>query len=136
VRLAVADNPSFSVDDCEVTREGPTYTVDTLRHLHEKRPEDELYFILGQDALADMPAWHEPAAIAELATIAVAQRPGSRLSVELPFAADRLVRIDMPQLEISATELRQRAAAGLSIRYLMPPAVADYIRGNRLYSSG
>jgi nicotinate-nucleotide adenylyltransferase len=133
-RLAIADNAAFEVDDCEVTREGATYTVDTLRLLRERRPSDELVLILGGDALADIPRWKDPAALPELAIIAVAPRRGTELP-PLPFEASRVLHIDMPGVDVSSTELRQRAWQGESLRYFVPDTVVAYIEANGLYRS-
>ena len=133
VRLAVADNPGFVVDDCEVVREGPSYTVDTLQHLHRRAPEDELFLILGGDALADLPNWRDPAGIAVEAKIAVVPREGVGMPW-LPFPASRLQRVEMPYIGISSTAVRRRSQRGLSIRYLVPPIVEAYIREKGLYS--
>jgi nicotinate-nucleotide adenylyltransferase len=132
-RIAVGDNQAFVVDDCEVTREGATYTVDTLRLLREQHPGDELVLILGEDALADVPNWKEPASLPDLATIAVAPRRGSELP-PMPFEVSRVVRVDMPGIDISSTELRERAKRGNSLRYFVPAAVEAYIQENELYS--
>jgi nicotinate-nucleotide adenylyltransferase len=131
-RLAVQHDPGFVVDDCEVTREGPTYTADTLRELHQRYPGDELFLLLGEDALADLPFWHEPESLAENATIVVAPRGGVVLP-ELPFDPDRVVRIKMPFLDVSSTDLRDRARHGKSLRYLVPDAVAGYIQEHGVY---
>lgn len=134
VRLAVRDNPAFAVDEREVRRSGPTYTVDTLRELRgELGAAAEVYFVVGEDALADLPAWRDPAGIAELAYIAVAPRPGWTPPPSLPFDINRLVRIEMPLMDVSSTELRARARAGRSLRYFVPDAVAAYIREHGLY---
>jgi len=134
VRLAVAGNPAFEVDESEIRREGPTYTVETLRELRERlSPDDELFFIVGEDALADLPAWRDPAGIAALALIAVAPRQGVQAPA-LPFDASRLVRVEMPFVDISSTDLRERARAGRSLRYLVPDAVEAYIREKGLYT--
>ena len=142
IRLAVAGNPAFAVDDSEVRRKGPTYSVDTLRELRARlATADELYFVIGQDALADLPHWRDPAGIAALALIAVARRPepveGPRADAEppaLPFDASRLVHVEMPLIDVSSTDLRARARAGRSLRYLVPDAVAAYIREKGLYA--
>jgi nicotinate-nucleotide adenylyltransferase len=135
VRLAVEANAAFEVDDCEVVREGPSYTVDTLRLIKRGLSvTDELFLILGGDALADLPNWHDPAAIAAEAIIAVVPREGTVLS-ELPFSPDRLLRIEMPYIGISSTDLRERVHNGQTIRYLVPAAVEAYIREQRLYQS-
>jgi nicotinate-nucleotide adenylyltransferase len=131
-RLAIGNNAVFAVDDCEVAREGATYTVDTLRLLREQRPGDELYLILGEDALADIPTWKEPAMLPDLATMAVAPRRGTQLP-PLPFDATRVVRIDMPGIDVSSTELRERAIRGDSLRYFVPDAVLEYIEQQGLY---
>jgi nicotinate-nucleotide adenylyltransferase len=133
-RLAVAGNDAFEVDDCEVVREGPSYTVETLRHIRASLAEDDgLFFILGEDALADLPFWRDPAGIAESATIAVVPREGIDLPEDLPFPLERLVKVEMPYIGISSTVLRERARQGLSLRYLVPPAVAAYIEKVKLY---
>jgi nicotinate-nucleotide adenylyltransferase len=131
-RLAVQDDPGFVVDDCETKRDGPTYTADTLRDLHKRNAKDELYLLLGEDALADLPFWREPEVIAEEANIVVAPRGGVVLP-ELPFDPDRVIRIQMPYMEISSTDIRKRAKACKSLRYLVPDAVAAYINEHKLY---
>jgi nicotinate-nucleotide adenylyltransferase len=131
-QLAVKDDPGFVVDDCEVNRDGPTYTADTLRELNRMHAKDELFLLLGEDALADLPFWREPEAIAEEANIVVAPRGGVVLP-ELPFDADRVIRIKMPFMEISSTDIRERAKAGRSLRYLVPDAVTAYIKDHKLY---
>ena len=133
-QLAIADNEAFELDDREVRREGPTYTSDTLQELRSTlRSDDVLIFLAGQDALADMPYWKDPARIAEAAIIAVAPREGYEPPVGLPFDTSTLLRIDMPFVDISSTSLRERAKRGLSLRYLVPPAVEAYINDKGLY---
>jgi nicotinate-nucleotide adenylyltransferase len=131
-QLAVKDDAGFVVDDCEINRDGPTYTADTLSELHRRHAKDELYLLLGEDALADLPFWREPETIAREANIVVAPRGGVVLP-ELPFDADRVIRIKMPFMEISSTDIRERAKAGRSLRYLVPAAVAAYITEHKLY---
>jgi nicotinate-nucleotide adenylyltransferase len=133
-RLAIAGDPGFAVDECEIKREGATYTADTLRELHSRFAGAELYLLLGEDALADLPFWHEPESLAENATIVVAPRGGVVLP-ELPFDPDRVVRIRMPFMDISSTDLRDRARHGKSLRYLVPDAVVDYIREHNVYGA-
>ena len=142
VRLAVADNPHFEVSTLEVDREGPSYTVDTLAALAEQyAPDAELYLLLGEDALRDMPNWKQPERIAALATVVVAPRPGGAGPGALPDSASpevaaRLVVLDMPVIDISATALRERARRGLSLHNLVPAAVARYIEEHGLYRRG
>ena len=130
--LAIQGDDGFVIDECEVRREGPTYTADTLHDLHQRYKKDELYLLLGEDALADLPFWKDPERIADAACIVVAPRGGVVLP-ELPFDPDRVVRIKMPFMEISSTDIRDRAKAGHSLRYLVPDAVADYIKEHKLY---
>ncbi len=131
-QLAAEDDPGFIVDQCEVQREGASSTADTLHELHKRHKKDELYLLLGEDALADLPFWRDPERIAEEACIVVVPRGGVVLP-ELPFDLDRVIRIKMPYLEISSTYIRERAKAGRSLRYLVPDAVAAYIKEKKLY---
>lgn len=142
VRLLLASDPYFEVSTLEVERQGPSYTVDTLESLHQQYgPELELYFILGEDALHDLPNWREPARIISLAWLAVAPRPVERgtatpdLEDAVPGRSERIVPLPMPTVDISSTSLRERARAGLSLRYLVPLAVEEYIRRHGLYGA-
>src|ERR1700687_5348439 len=116
VELAVADEPRFSVSRVELDREGPSYTVDTLERL---AGADDLYVILGGDALAALPRWKDPERIAKLATVVVAERPGAPERV----GNAAIAVCDAPRLDISSRELRARAARGRSLRYLVPDPV-------------
>ena len=133
LRLAIEGNAAFAIDERELRREGPTYTVDTLEALHADG-ERELVLLLGADALADLPRWRSPERILALATLAVAPRPGREEAppaTEVPFTP-----VEMPGLGISSTLIRARVAAGRSIRYLVPEAVRAYIERERLYREG
>lgn len=143
VRLAVADNPLFEVSAVEVERAGPSYTADTLEQLRAERGSDaEVYLLMGEDALEDLPYWKDPQRIVAQAWLAVVPRvSGGELDVNKLEATvlgigRKLVTFEMPRLDISATELRRRAAAGESLRYLVPGPVAEYIRRHRLYVAG
>jgi nicotinate-nucleotide adenylyltransferase len=139
VHLAVADKPHFEVCTLEIEREGPSYTVDTLAELADQYgPEAELYLILGEDALHDMPNWKEPERIVALARLVVARRPSLPEPPVPPESAihglaERLIPLDMPPIDISATALRERARQGLSLRGLVPAGVAEYIEQHGLY---
>lgn len=127
--LAIEDNEGFDVSTMELDRPGPTRTVDTLRDLNA----DDLHFITGADALLDLPAWGEPEEILELATFVAATRPGYDTS-GAAFAEHPKVRIlPVPALAISSSDIRERVGADRPIRYLVPEAVRDYIRAERLY---
>jgi nicotinate-nucleotide adenylyltransferase len=140
VQLAVAGNVRFTCSEVELRQAGPTYTADTLAALQAELGQDTaLHFIMGADALLDLPHWHEPGRIIALARLAVAARQGAALP---PFTQlERLVpgisaaieRIDMTPLPISSTQLRGLAASGRSLRYLVPDAVAGYIKEHALY---
>lgn len=130
LRLAIADNPAFEIDDRETSREGATYTIDTLRELATEGIERPV-FVFGADAVLDMAHWKEPAEIARLARIAVAPKLGVELPTgSLPPGAEPLA---MPVLQLSSTEIRRRVRAGEPIRYLVPPAVEEFVRIHELY---
>jgi nicotinate-nucleotide adenylyltransferase len=143
IELAIADNPAFAASRMELDREGPSYTVDTLTALRAERAaagaSTELVFIVSAEAFAAFGTWREPRRVLELATIAVAPRDGfpdaTREAVvrEFPEHADRVVFLDGPRLRLSASDLRARAAAGRSLRYLVPHAVAAHIEDHALY---
>ena len=121
---ATLGEPRFRVSPVELERGGPSFTVDTLESL---RGEGELFLILGSDAYADFERWREPERIRELATIVLAARPGA------PNAPAGVRMLDSPLMDISARELRARAARGRSLRYLVPEAALRYIEEHRLY---
>jgi nicotinate-nucleotide adenylyltransferase len=137
LRLAIEGNPHFEVSMLEVEREGPSYSEVTLAALREANPGAEMFFILGRDALADLPDWHDPSAVVSLATLAVAARGDDMSSVsEVPALARlnaRVVSLLMPVIGVSATDIRRRVHDGRSIRYQVPYAVAEYIQARRLY---
>ena len=129
LELAVAGEPRFAVSRLELDRDGPSYTVDTLERLAHLDRKDELFLILGSDAIADLPRWKDPDRIARLATLVVAERPGAPDRVgDAP-----IVRFDAPRLDISSRELRARAARGRSLRYLVPEPVLQHIEARGLY---
>ena len=126
LEVAIADEPRFAASRIELDREGPSYTVDTLERLGGA---DDLFLILGSDAIADFPRWKDPDRIAALATLVVADRPGAPERIgEAP-----IVRFDAPRLDISSRELRARAARGLSLRYLVPDPTWKHIEARGLY---
>ena len=127
--LAVAGMPGLSVERSELQRPGPSYTVDTLRHLREREPKEEFILLLGADAAVDLPAWKDADQVRDLARIAVFARPGTAVA-DSPWIS---TVIEVPAIDISATEVRRRARQGLSVRYWVPDAVAEYITRHRLY---
>jgi nicotinate-nucleotide adenylyltransferase len=151
VRRAAASNPSLEVSDLEVRRSGPSYTVDTLAELGRRIPGARLWFLVGADTLRDLESWQEPARLFELASFAVATRPGqpADLRALLPAALarpflegpDGLVHpsgheirsIPFTPLAISASDIRRRVARGASLRYLVPDEVIELITKHHLY---
>ncbi|HEY2883098.1 MAG TPA: nicotinate-nucleotide adenylyltransferase [Pirellulales bacterium] len=144
LKLAIGGQEAFSVYTGEIDRGGVSYTVDTLQQLHDKQLERELFFLMGADSLADLPNWREPQRICSLAIPVVVRRAGapepddtvlSRLMTEERLAIARQNRVEMPTIDLSASEIRRRVAGGQSIRYRMPRAVEKYIEAQKLYQS-
>jgi nicotinate-nucleotide adenylyltransferase len=143
LELAIASNPHFSISTVDIDRPGPSYTVDTLRLLHEQwGASAALYFVIGWDSLEELGSWYDPQGILEQLTHLVAvHRPGhqemdgyrERLEARLPGIKQRLLTVPVPQLDISASDLRQRVAEDRPIRYQTPDPVVQYIREHNLY---
>lgn len=129
LEAAVADHPAFVVDRRELTRPGPSYSVDTLRELRAELPGAELCLIVGADAARDLAAWQEAPVLPTLARIVVMTRPGAQPPPN-PLVASV---VTVPGIDVSATQIREAAARGASIRYLVPRAVEDFIRAHGLY---
>jgi nicotinate-nucleotide adenylyltransferase len=127
--LAISGTAGFELELCELERPGPSYTVHTLEEVRRRQPEPELVLLLGADAAADLPAWHQANRVAGLARIVVFARPGSAVP-RSPFIAQV---IEVPAIDISATEVRRRVRQGLPIRYWVPDPVAEYIARHQLY---
>ena len=139
-RLAIGGDERFAVSRLELDRPGRSWTVDTLKSLHDESPQDDLTFIVGGDMARSLPTWREPEAVLELATLAVAERAGAeREDIRgelraLPTARGERVRFfDMPRVDVSSSLVRERVATGRPIRYLVPDAVADAIAQNGWY---
>jgi nicotinate-nucleotide adenylyltransferase len=138
-RRAVAGETRIGVSRVDADVPGPSFTVDTLRRLHEDRPGDQLTFIVGGDMALSLPAWREPGAILELGELGVAAREGARRAdieervAQVPGGAERVRFFDMPRLDISSSLIRRFVAAGRPIRYLVPDGVAAYIVEAGLY---
>jgi nicotinate-nucleotide adenylyltransferase len=137
---AIADDGRFALSRIEVDREGPSYTVDTLRALREREPDDELFLILGGDQAAALDSWREPEEVLRLAKVAVVARTGwSRERIEVRIASLRgaqdVVFFDMPRVDVSSSLVRKRAREGRPVRYLVPDRVADYIGAKSLYGA-
>lgn len=134
VALAVEREPRFVLDDREVKRPGPSYTVDTLRELAAERAAD-WFLVVGQDQYANLHTWHRWADLLPLATLAVASRGGADPAPQGPLAAQphRAVPLPLPRIDVSSSEIRRRVAAGEDIGDMVPAPVARYIALHHLY---
>jgi nicotinate-nucleotide adenylyltransferase len=137
-RVASGGEEWLDVSDLEMHRPGPSYTVDTLEQLHSRTPDSELFLIVGADIAAGLPEWREPERVLSLATVAVAERPGTPHSaveraLEEIAGGDSVTFFEMPEIGISSTMLRERVRAEQPTRYLMPDAVRSYIERHELY---
>ncbi len=137
---ALYDEPTFVISMLEAERQGPSYTVDTLRVLRKELGSDaEIFFIIGEDSLANLPTWHQPQEIVKLCKLAVLQRPKYEVDLDalekkVAGVKRSVVLIHAPELDISSTDIRERVARGEPIRKLVPPRVAQYIHAHHLYS--
>jgi nicotinate-nucleotide adenylyltransferase len=138
-RLAAADDSRFSVSTLEVDRDGPSYTYETLELLADQRADTELVFVMGADAAVGLESWRAPERVVELARIAVARRSGVSdaevAAVMRSLGADgRATMLEMPQFGVSSSAVRERAAGGRPLRYLVPESVARFIEEKGIYS--
>jgi nicotinate-nucleotide adenylyltransferase len=141
LKLATADDPTRRVCTLEIDRGGLSYTVDTLRQIHEELPEAELFFLMGADTVRDVPHWKQPAEIFRLSTPLVVCRAGEDLAdlsyLEVIAASvSRPQLVEMPVLEISSSEIRRRISVGMPIDQFVPQQVVDFIIENQLYQPG
>lgn len=133
VRLAIDGLDGFEVSRAELDRAGPSYTVDTVRQLGARFPDNELFLIIGADNIADLSSWHDPEGILELATVVSGTRADTAGPGTGPFA-DRIQRLPTPTYDISSTDIRHRLLQGLPIRCLVPEAVERYVAQHGLYT--
>ena len=140
LRLAIADKAYFKLSTMEIERAGSSYAVDTVAGLKGQLDAgDELFFILGWDSLTELPQWREPQRLVEMCHLVVAPRPGysapdlKKLEATIPGLSQRVLILDKPQIDISASEIRERVARGLSVRHLVPEPVNRYIKEHGLY---
>ncbi len=138
VRAAVEADPRFEVSDLEVRREGPSYTVETLRALREVRQEDELFLLLGADQWRGFGSWREPREIVKMAQLVVMTREGEHPREVDPGFDDGMPappfhEIRVTRMDLSSTEIRARVSAGRSIRYLVPEEALRIIEASKMY---
>ena len=140
IRLALEGRPYFKLSTIEIEYKGPSYSVDTIVKLRAQSEEPfDCYFIVGWDNLAKIPLWKEPAKLIEMCFLAAVPRPGydrpdmKKLEAALPGISKKVILMDKPRIDISATDIRNRVAQGRSISSLVPPAVENYIKESGLY---
>lgn len=140
VELAIAGKPRFKLSAMEIERDGPTYTVDTIAELEQKSGgKDELFFIIGRDKLAELPEWHRPERLVEMCRLVAVPRVGcpvldlASLEAAIPGVSRRVIMLDRPQVDVSASDIRERVRQGLSVSGLVPEVVERYIAEKGLY---
>jgi nicotinate-nucleotide adenylyltransferase len=141
IELAIAGHPAFRLDRIEKELPPPSYTAETLAELRRRHPDHEFHLLMGSDQLPDLPLWYEPARVVEQAGLVVVPRPGVMLwtaerlarALGLEEAKVRLRFVACPMIEIASRELRRAIADGMSVRYMIPRAVEEYVRDRKLY---
>ena len=141
LELATAGHPAFRIERLEKELPPPSYTAETLAELHRRFPANELFLLMGSDSLPDLPAWYEPRRVVAQAGLIVVPRPGvmlwtaQRLATALGIRADdvNLRFVACPMIDIASRELRRAVADGMSVRYMVPRAVEEYVRERKLY---
>ena len=140
LRLALVDKAHFKLSAMEIERAGPSYSLDTITEIREGLgSEDELFFILGWDNLAELTQWREPSRLIELCYLVAAPRPGyprpnlKNLEVSIPGISTRVMLMKKPEVDITASAIRERVPKGLSVRHLVPEPVNRYIKEHKLY---
>ncbi|MBI3242720.1 MAG: nicotinate-nucleotide adenylyltransferase [Chloroflexi bacterium] len=138
VQAAIADNPAFTLSRVDLDRPGPHYTVETLEILSRQFPGAELYFLMGEDSLRDLPKWRRPGGLIRLALLAVLGRPGAEADLDdlegsIPGVAARIVWVESPRLAIASSDIQQRVREGQSVEEMVPGEVRAIIEREQLY---
>ncbi|MBM3979617.1 MAG: nicotinate (nicotinamide) nucleotide adenylyltransferase [Planctomycetes bacterium] len=144
LELATAGHAGFRIDRIEKELPEPSYTARTLAELHARHPGNEFFLLLGSDCLPDLPGWYEPRQVIARAGLLVVPRPGvmlwtaERLAAALgvPEADVRMKFVACPPIDLASRELRRSVADGMSVRYMVPRAVEEYVRERKLYTAG
>ncbi len=136
--IAIEDNDAFTDDDFEINRTEKSYTVHTLEYLKDKYPNDELFFIIGEDSLRDFPKWYKPNEILGMCDILVFARKSHETLFELIDTMNekfgrKFYPVSAPVVEISSTDIRERLKNGRTVKYMVPDGVINYIKENKLY---
>jgi nicotinate-nucleotide adenylyltransferase len=130
---AATGHPVLAVSDIEIRREGVSFTVDTLQELAALHPGGELFLLIGMDNYQEFNLWRNPARILQLATLVVMNRPGYSAGLDLQVERERIMRVEVPEFDVSSTEIRRLVRLGRPISHLVPPKVEEYIYARRLY---
>jgi nicotinate-nucleotide adenylyltransferase len=133
LQRAIAGEPRFVLERCELERPGSSYTLDTVRELQAAQPDAAWFLLIGQDQFAGLHTWFGFEELLQRVTLAVAQRPDAAPGADARVLGAPRLTLALPPTAISATGIRHRVAAGLDIGALVPPAVAHYIHQHRLY---
>jgi len=139
LKAAIADNPAFELSRVEIDRPGPHYAVDTVQILQKKYPQAEIFYLIGGDSLRDLPTWRDPQGlVARLAALAVMRRPGDQVDLAhleeiIPGLMQKVIFIQAPLLEISASQIRERISSGRNYRYYLLPRVYELVERYHLY---
>lgn len=128
LELAIADNPFLKIETIELTRKGKSYTYDTMKALTQNNPETDYYFIIGGDMVEYLPKWYKIDELVTMVNFVGIQRTG--YTTETPYP---VIWVDIPEIDISSTKIRQKIQQGCSVRYLVPDKVIDYIQKEGLY---
>ncbi len=142
IRRSIAGASGFSVSEADLLRPGPSYTADMLTEIRDRVSSGTgLYFLMGMDSFRDFPTWYEPGRIGELAWLGVARRPGVDVSMidierQVPETRDRISIVNVPLIDISSSDIRERIRIGRNYRFHVTPTVADYIQDRGLYGAG
>ncbi len=129
VQQAINDDSRFEISDLEIRRDGPSYAIDTVRQWQQLHPQDDVYWIMGADVLANLHTWHRWEEFVAEVKIVCVNRPGNPI-VEVPF---EVINVTIPDVHVSATELRERFATGVPNSYLVPQSVIDYVAQHEVY---
>ena len=140
-RLAIEGNDAFSDDDYEIRSGGKSYTVRTLEYLKEKYPEDKLFFIIGEDSLADLTKWYEPERILQMASLIVFPRKSEgtlkeKIEMAKTIFEGEILPVHSPIIGLSSTYIRNRISDGKTVRYMISDKVREYIKEHNLYADG
>jgi nicotinate-nucleotide adenylyltransferase len=130
LELSIKGNPSFRIEKNELERSGPSFTVDTMKILNEQYPNHQFYFIIGADMIEYLPKWHKIDELIKLVRFVGVERPEYSIKTDYP-----IIYVDVPAFDVSSSMIRERVKQGMTVRYLLPDPVIDFIRENHLYGT-